>query len=88
MGAMIADCRQCEQRQPSAPANLGSFGARAKFGSAGNCCKKFVGGGSVFVRTCRGPCPPYRQHTDHPGPDDQLADDQHTDDQHATQAPQ
>ena len=35
---MIADCRQCEQRQPSAAANLVAFGVRAKFGGA----KKFV----------------------------------------------
>ena len=61
MGAMIADCRQCEQRQPSAAANLGSFGAKAKFGSAGNLCKKICRRGLrthiTFARALPGPTP-------------------------------
>ena len=38
--ARLCDCRQREQRQPSAAANLGSFGAKAKFGAWESLCKK------------------------------------------------
>ena len=37
---MIADCQQCEQRQPSAAANLVAFGVRAKFGGVGKFVQK------------------------------------------------
>ena len=79
MSGMIADCRQCEQRQLST--NLAAFGARAKFAGAGNLREKNLSAGAPFsLGPVAGPTPSYRQHTDHPGSDDQLADDQHTDD--------
>ena len=49
--------------------------------------KKNLSAGAPFsLGPVAGPTPPYRQHTDHPGPDDQLADDQHTDDPRAEHA--
>ena len=38
--ACFCDCRQREQRQPSAAANLVAFGAKAKFGAWKSLCKK------------------------------------------------
>ena len=38
--ARLCDCRQREQRQPSAAANLVAFGAKAKFGARESLCKK------------------------------------------------
>ena len=66
--AMIADCRQCEQRQPSAAANLGSFGAKAKFGGAENLREKNLSAGAPYTfALCTGPTrgypPPLRMLT-------------------------
>jgi len=38
--ARLCDCRQREQRQPLAAANLVAFGAKAKFGAWESLCKK------------------------------------------------
>ena len=54
--ARLCDCRQCEQRQPSAAANLGSYGAKAKFGSAGNLREKNLSAGAPYTYAlCAGP---------------------------------
>ena len=78
---MIADCRQCEQRQPSAAANLVAFGVRAKFGGAGKFVqKKLVAGGPYHFTPSQGPT----RDPDSPRPHHPPPDDQHTDDQHAS----